>query len=53
LQFTRAAALDPNNPLPVARLSKPTWSPPSGGPEVRLKPDATGAERCDLQDGSQ
>src|SRR4029079_11138394 len=25
-------------------VSKPTWSPPSGGPEVRLKPDATGFE---------
>jgi hypothetical protein len=25
-------------------VSKPTWSPPLGGPEVRLKPDATGFE---------
>jgi hydrogenase maturation protease len=24
--------------------SKPMWCPPSGGPEVRLKPDATGFE---------
>jgi signal transduction histidine kinase len=25
-------------------VSKPTWRPPSGGPEVRLKPDSTGFE---------
>jgi lipoprotein-anchoring transpeptidase ErfK/SrfK len=25
-------------------VSKPTWCPSSGGPEVRLKPDATGFE---------
>jgi uncharacterized membrane protein len=25
-------------------VSTPTWRPPSGGPEVRLKPDATGGE---------
>ena len=25
-------------------VSKPTWCPPSGGPEVRLKPDATSFE---------
>jgi acyl-coenzyme A synthetase/AMP-(fatty) acid ligase len=27
-----------------AAVSKPMWRPPSGGPEVRLKPDATGFE---------
>jgi ribose transport system substrate-binding protein len=26
---------------PLEAISKPTWGPPSGGPEVRLKPDAT------------
>jgi sugar phosphate permease len=42
---TLAIWLLPNTrPTSPEAVSKPTWSPPLGGPEVRLEPDATGFE---------
>ena len=35
----------------MSRGSKPMWCPPLGGPEVRLKPDATGFEPLPMRAG--